>query len=75
MRVAVGASRWQIVRQLLIESILLAMVAGVVGLLLSIVWIRGSASKRRTSASRTGWCSRWTGARSRSSWSCAWPRA
>ena len=40
VRVAVGASRWQIVRQLLIESVLLAMVAGVVGLLLSIFWIR-----------------------------------
>ena len=40
IRVAVGASRWQVVRQLLVESILLAMVAGVVGLLLSIVWIR-----------------------------------
>jgi len=40
IRVAVGASRWQVVRQLLIESILLAMVAGVVGLLLSILWIR-----------------------------------
>lgn len=40
VRVAVGASRWQIVRQLLIESILLAMVAGVVGLILSFFWIQ-----------------------------------
>ncbi len=40
IRVAVGASRWHIVRQLLIESILLAFVAGIFGLLLSIGGIR-----------------------------------
>jgi predicted permease len=40
VRVAVGASRWQIVRQLLVESILLAFVAGAFGLLFSIAGIR-----------------------------------
>jgi predicted permease len=40
VRVAVGASRWHVVRQLLVESILLAFVAGIVGLLLSMAGIR-----------------------------------
>jgi predicted permease len=40
VRVAMGASRWHVVRQLLIEAILLALVAGVLGLLLSIAGIR-----------------------------------
>ncbi len=45
VRVAVGASRWRIVRQLLVESVLLAFVAGLAGLLLSIAGIRWFAAE------------------------------
>ena len=40
VRMSIGASRWRIVRQLLVESLLLATLAGVVGLLLSMAGIR-----------------------------------
>ena len=40
VRMSMGASRWRIVRQLLVESLILAAVAGVVGLLLSMGAIR-----------------------------------
>jgi putative ABC transport system permease protein len=40
VRMAIGGSRWQVVRQLLVESVLLALVAGGLGLLLSVAGIR-----------------------------------
>ena len=40
VRIAIGASRWRIVRQLLCEGLLLAIAGGVVGLALS-VWCNG----------------------------------
>jgi putative ABC transport system permease protein len=40
IRVSLGASRWRIVRQLLVESVLLAVFSGLFGLALSIVGIK-----------------------------------
>lgn len=40
IRLSLGATRWRIVRQLLVESVLLAIVAGVVGWGLSVVGVR-----------------------------------
>jgi putative ABC transport system permease protein len=40
LRVSIGATRWRIIRQLMVESILLGCVAGVFGLALSYVGVR-----------------------------------
>ncbi len=40
VRVSLGASRWRIIRQLLLESLALGIVSGVVGLAMSVVGVR-----------------------------------
>jgi predicted permease len=40
VRVSIGATRWRLVRQLLVESVLVAIVAGIVSLPLSVLGIR-----------------------------------
>ena len=72
VRMAIGAGRGQIVRQLLIESLLLAALAGAVGWGLSLAAIRAisSALGGNEAAFPTGSASRWTNGCSRSRHAC-----
>ena len=69
VRMSMGASRWRIVRQLLVESLLLAAIAGVCGLGLSVIGVRCSGKTRSTRIRPTG-CA----FRSTSVCSCTWQR-
>ncbi len=54
MRISLGASRWRVIRQLLIESVLLAVISGAIGLAISLVGI-GLFDRATQDVGRPSW--------------------
>ena len=71
VRTAMGATRWRVVRQLLLESVVLAFIGGSIGLLLAVAGVQVFAAAIQTiRAAVLGRLLRWT-----TSCSCTSPRS